>query len=196
VSNPQEANVNSRAKTLALASAAVLIAGTGAVVAGGPSTASSSSGAAHAKHHGWPASSARPAAAIVHAAKAAAARQGTQVLTVLEIEERSASVDVGDSGESPGDYFLFGSRLMTPDGSTQVGRDSGRCTLGIRSFICDATASIFHNGKIAVYGALFAEADAKLPVIGGTGRYRDAGGTLTIKNLPSGNTLLTFEIAN
>ena len=183
--------MSSRRRALALCTAAVLLAGTGAIATSGVWTAS---GSPTASHRGWPTSSARPAAAIVHAAKSAAARQGTQVLAVLEIEERSDFVDVGDSGESPGDYFLFESRLMTPDGSTHVGRDSGKCTLGTRTFVCDATASIFHKGKIAVYGAFFAEADAKLPVIGGTGRYRDAGGTLTVKDLPSGNTLLTFEI--
>jgi hypothetical protein len=185
--------MSSRRKTLALCTAAVLLAGTGAIATSGVWTAS---GAPTASHRGWPTSSARPAAAIVHTAKAAAARQGAQALAVLEIEERSAFVDVGAAGESAGDYFLFESRLMTADGSTQVGRDSGKCTLGVRTFVCDATASIFHKGKIAVYGALFAEADGKLPVIGGTGRYRAAGGTLTIKDLPSGNTLLMFEVTN
>jgi hypothetical protein len=182
-----------RRKTLALCTATVLLAGTGAIATSGVWTAS---GSPTASHRGWPTSSARPAAAIVHAAKATAARQGTQALAVLEIEERSAFVDVGDSGESPGDYFLFEGRLMTPDGSTQVGRDSGKCTLGSRTVICDATASIFHKGKIAVYGAFFRESDARIPVVGGTGAYRDAGGTLTVKDLPSGNSLLTFEIAN
>ena len=186
--------MSTRRKTLALCTAAALLAGTGAIATSGVWTAS---GASTASLRGWPTSSARPADAIVHAAKATAARQGsTQVLAVLEIEERSAFVDVGDSGESPGDYFLFEGRLMTPDGSTQVGRDSGKCTLGTRTFVCDATASIFHKGKIAVYGAFFRESDARIPIVGGTGAYRDAGGTLTVKDLPSGNTLLTFEITN
>jgi hypothetical protein len=181
-------------RTLALGTVAILIAGTAAVLTGLPSTASGASG--HADRHGWPASSARPAAAIAHAAHVSAARKGGQVITVLEIEQRSASVDVGDPGESPGDFFLFESDLKTPDGSRTVGRDSGRCMLGIRTFVCDATASIFHKGKIQVAGAFFSESDARIPIVGGTGAFRDAGGTVTIKDLPSGNTLLTFEITN
>lgn len=33
-----------------------------------------------------------------------------------------------------------------------------------------------------------------LPVVGGTGRYRDASGVVTMKGLPSGDTLLTFRL--
>jgi hypothetical protein len=179
-------------RTFALGTVAILIVGTVAVLAGLPSTASGTS--RHTDRHGWPVSSARPAAAIAHAAHASVARKGGTVIVALEIDQRSASVDVGDAGESPGDYFLFENPLKTADGSATIGRDSGRCMLGIRTFVCDATASIFHKGKIQVAGAFFAESDARIPIVGGTGAFRDAGGVLTVKDLPSGDTLLTFEI--
>jgi hypothetical protein len=181
-------------KTFALGTVAILIVGTVAVLAGLPSTASGAS--RHTDRHGWPVSSARSAAAITHAAHASVARKGGTVITALEIEQRSAFVDVGDAGDSPGDYFLFESDLKTPDGSRTVGRDSGKCMLAIRTFVCDATASFFHRGKIQVAGAFFTESDARIPIVGGTGEFRDAGGTVTVKDLPSGNTLLTFEITH
>src|SRR4051794_36557546 len=107
-------------RTFALGTVAILIAGTVAVLAGLPSTASGAS--RDLDRHGWPASSARPAAAITHAAHASVARSGGTVIVALEIEQRSASVDVGDAGESPGDYFLFEGDLKTPDGSRTIGR--------------------------------------------------------------------------
>jgi hypothetical protein len=132
----------------------------------------------------------------VEAAEASAARDHTKVLTFLEIEERSAFIDVGDPGESSGDYFLFESRLMSEDGTTLLGRDSGKCTLGIRTFICDATASIFGKGKITVYGALFREADTRIAITGGTGAYKEAGGQLTVTDTSDGNTLLVFQLTD
>jgi hypothetical protein len=186
--------MNNHRKTLALGAAAALIAGTAAVMAGGPSTASGSSGAVHGKHYGWPASSSRSAAQIVHSARSSAAHKGATVLTVLEVEQNSSFVDVGDPGESPGDYFLFESKLFRPGTDTAVGRDAGRCTLGFRTVMCEASGTIFHQGKLAVSGAFFSDTDARLPIIGGTGVYRNAGGTLTVKDLADGNSLLTFEI--
>jgi hypothetical protein len=132
----------------------------------------------------------------VKAAKTAAARNHTKVLTFLEIEQRGAFVDVGDSGESAGDYFLFESRLMSKDGSKLLGRDSGKCTLGVRTFICDATAQVFGKGKITVYGAFFAEADTRIAITGGTGAYREAAGQLTVTDLSDGNTLLVFQLTD
>ena len=184
--------MNSHRKTFALGAAAILITGAAAVLAGSPSTASGGSG--HAERHGWPASSTRSAAAIAHAAHATAARTGARVITVLEVEQRSAFVDVGASGESAGDYFLFESRFLTPDGGATVGRDSVKCTLGVRTVMCEATGVIFHKGKIEVVGTLFSDTDAVLPIVGGTGAFKGAGGTVTIKDLASGDTLLTFEI--
>jgi hypothetical protein len=193
----EEVHMNRNRTIFAFGVVAIATVAIAAVLAGLPSTASGASGGSRqAERHGWPASSARSAHAIAHAAHASVARNGGTVFTVLEIENRTAMVDVGDAGESPGDYFLFESRLLTPDRSATVGRDSGKCMLGVTTFVCDATASIFHKGKLQVAGAFFSDADARIPIVGGTGAYRDAGGTLTIKELPSGNTLLTFEITH
>jgi hypothetical protein len=184
--------MNTNRKIFAFGAVAIATVATAAVLAGSPSTASGASG--RQDRHGWPVSATRSAHAITHAAHASVARKGGTVITALEIEDRTAFVDVGDAGESPGDYFLFESRLLTPDRSATIGRDSGKCMLGVRTFVCEATASIFHKGKLQVAGAFFTDSDARIPIVGGTGAYRDAGGTLTVKDLPSGNSLLTFEI--
>jgi allene oxide cyclase len=185
-------------RSIALGTASLLLVGGAAVVGAGVWTAEGSGlSSDRAAHRGWAGTSSRSPAALVHAAKAAAAREGTHVLTVVEIENGDGTyVDVGESGESAGDYFLFEGRLMSADGTTQVGRDSGRCMIGARTYTCDATASIFNKGKIVVSGAFFRESDTKLAVTGGTGRFKDVGGQLTVTDTADGNSLLIFELTD
>lgn len=186
----------SNRRIVALGASAVLLAGSGAVaVSAGWSAQGSASNATQASRQDWPASSSSPAAAV-RAARAAADRDGSRVLTFLEVEDRVADVDVGAPGESPGDYFLFENRLLSADGSRLLGRDSGRCMINIRTFTCDATARIFGKGKIVVSGTFFAENDARIAITGGTGRFDEAGGQLTVTDRPDGNTLLVFRVSD
>src|SRR4051794_16731190 len=178
--------MNTRTKIAALACAVLMPAGL-VVAMNGSADASS------AKHHGWPSSTKMSSAQI---AKQANAKEGTHVFTVIEHEVRSADVDTGDPGESPGDYFLFESRLRNPHTGNVVGVDSGKCMIAIRTFVCDATARINGKGKIVVYGALFRENDGVLPITGGTGVYRDASGQLYVTDLPNGDTRLTFVLGD
>jgi len=183
-------------RNLALWAAAALLAGSGAIVSSGAWSAQGSApSAGRYDHRAWPVSSTRSPATVATAAKAATARDHTKVLTALEIEDRSVAIDVGDPGESAGDYFVAEGTLKSADGTKTIGRDSVHCTLSVRAFVCDATASIFGKGKITVYGAFFRENDSRIAVTGGTGAYKEAGGQLTIA--PSGNnTLLVFELTD
>ena len=178
--------MNKRTKIAALACAVLMPAGL-AVAMNGSADASS------AKHHGWPSSTKMSSAQI---AKQASAKEGTHVFTVIEHEVRTADVDTGDPGESPGDFFLFESRLLHPSTGDVVGVDSGKCMLAIRTFVCDATARINGKGKIVVAGAFFHENDGVLPITGGTGAYRDAAGQLFVQDLPNGDTRLTFVLVD
>lgn len=177
-------------KLTATAGALALMAG-GAIAAGGWSAEGSTSGAAH---HGWPVAASRTPAADLQAARTAAKRG---VLTVLELDnpKHDVFVDVGPSGESPGDYFVFQNKLLAPDGEgAPVGRDNGHCMLLFRTVSCDATVKIFGKGKIVVSGALFSEKDNTIAITGGTGAYRTAHGQLVIDDLGNGNTLLAFHL--
>lgn len=150
--------------------------------------ASGSSSSAAPHDTSWPVAAA-PGAAD-QAAQAAAAR-GNQVIRVREVQSRGRFIDVGKQGESPGDYFTFESRLE--QGGEKVGRDSGRCLLGVRTFSCDATALIKGKGKIVVAGTIFTDqSDFRLAITGGTGAFKDARGELTVEE--GKRTFLVFDL--
>jgi hypothetical protein len=172
--------------TIAAIACAVLIPAGLAAAMNGSADASS------AKHHGWPSSTKASSTQIAKTN----AKEGTHVFTVIEHEVRTADVDTGDPGESPGDYFLFESRLLRPGTGNVVGVDSGKCMIAIRTFVCDATARINGQGKIVVAGAFFSEIDGVLPITGGTGAYREAAGQLFVRDLPNGDTRLTFVLVD
>ena len=179
--------MNKRMKIAAIACAVLIPVGL-AVALNGSADASS------AKHHGWPSSTKASSTQI--AKQAPATKSGAHVLTVIEHEVRNADVDTGDPGESPGDYFLFESRLLNPHTGDLVGVDSGKCMIAIRTFVCDATARINGQGKIVVAGAFFSENDGVIAITGGTGAYRDASGQLFVRDLPNGDTRLTFVLVD
>jgi len=150
--------------------------------------ASGSSGGAARHDTSWPVAAAPGAAQ--EAVQEARAR-GSQTIKVREIQNRGRYIDVGKPGESPGDYFIFESRLMRQ--GEQVGRDSGRCMLGVRTFTCEATASLAGEGKIVVGGTLFSDrSDFRLAITGGTGAFKDARGVLTV--VEGRRTFLVFEL--
>jgi hypothetical protein len=176
-------------KSIAAGAAAVLVIGGGAWAGLGSATATT----AHPSIHGWPTSTAS-AGTTIASVKADAAGSGSQVLLLHEHGVRAAFIDVGASGQSAGDYFMFESQLMYQGHSQVIGRDSGRCTFGPRTVICDATVQLFGKGKIVVYGAGFGRTDNRYAVTGGTGLYMGVGGQLDVANLRHGDSLLAFEI--
>jgi hypothetical protein len=92
-------------------------------------------------------------------------------------EENVTFVDVGDQGESIGDYFVFDDVVFNPAGTQRRGRDTGNClTVGEGVLECEVT---FHlsGGSIRAEGT-FEEAEGQgvAAVTGGTGAYKTAHG--------------------
>ncbi len=178
-------------KVITAGAAAVLIVGGGAWLGLGSATAT----IVKPSFHGWPGAAAKASAAsTIASVKADAARTGSQVLLLYSHEGRSAYIDVGEAGFSPGDYFMFEEQLRYTKDGAQIGRDSGRCTVGPRTFLCDVTVQIFGHGKITIYSAGFTETDNRYAVTGGTTLYKDVGGQVDVVDLHHGNALLAFEL--
>ncbi|MDQ3104016.1 MAG: hypothetical protein M3Q87_02110 [Actinomycetota bacterium] len=140
----------------------------------GPATAGGSDG----YDGGWPTELVDGEAATA----SRAARPSDQVIRLRAGGGRETDVDAdGDGGFSPGDYFVFEERLFRR--GEQVGRDSVLGMINHRSIMFDGTLTR-GSGKIEVAGTVFfrASGSIQLAVTGGTGRYRDAAGTFTVRD--------------
>ena len=178
-------------KFIAAGAAVALVIGGGAWMGLGSATASS----AKPTVHGWPTSAGSVSASrTIAAAKAAAAKDGSQVLILRAHPTSEVDIDVNNDGFGPGDYFMFEENVRYQGGADIVGQDSVKCTFGSTTFICDATIDLFGQGKIVIYGATFGRSANLFPVTGGTDTFKGVGGQLSTVDLRHGNELLIFDL--
>lgn len=112
------------------------------------------------------------------------AATGPAQIRITNTEVRSARVDVGPRGSSVGDMDVYSGRLFNR-------RITGR-TLGRSELICTTTFSGDRNcrgtyslprGRLVVGGTLRFREIYQLAVLGGTGLYDNARGTLTVTRI-------------
>jgi hypothetical protein len=138
------------------------------------------------------------------------ARDGYQYLSITV---QGAEIDVGDTGPSLGDYFVFHDKVYRLKHHDRHGRHhrrnvgvlNGQCTTTYLTKTegtqqCLVTAS-FRNGDLTVQGVVnFSTVEenspdeATLAVTGGTGRYSGAGGEVHVKFLSDTKTLIRFSL--
>jgi hypothetical protein len=126
----------------------------------------------------------------------------SETKTIHVIQPNSAvftNVDVGPTGDSPGDYVVITSPLLNPATHQKVGSGAVVCTLvkvtPTFPAQCVGTAH-FAAGDITFQG-LFVSVTGKanvLAVTGGTGAYRTADGTVTVTILKGGATDIVFRL--
>ena len=90
-------------------------------------------------------------------------------------------IDLGTRGVSPGDQEIVRARLLERGTGTTIGRSELDCTFvdSGRSRSCRGTY-ILPKGNIVVGGSLLYRQFYGLAVLGGTGLYDNARGTLTV----------------
>jgi hypothetical protein len=146
-------------------------------------------------------------AGTVLAVASAAGSPGGSVIRLYEHDTSRSSIDLGDSGDSAGDQFLFAGDTFKRKGDAKVGRAAGVCTTvstgDAGEVICAVNFSL-RGGQIATQG-LFVAADlfggktVSFPITGGTGRYRLARGDATVEvprdvpNLADANFVLNVR---
>lgn len=110
----------------------------------------------------------------------------------------SADIDVGDTGLSLGDYFTFtddvskrGRKVGEIHGSCMVTRIDGEDV----TVNCVATLTL-KRGQITLQGVLPADEEEKftVAVTGGTDRYSDAAGELTVRPVSDTRSRLKLEL--
>jgi hypothetical protein len=124
----------------------------------------------------------------------AGAGTGPATIRVIARQIGSATVDVGRSGSSPGDQELSTSlvynKRVTPK---TIGQYEQACTIvrGL-SRLCNGTLHL-PKGDVMFGGSLKHPALYELAVVGGTGLYDNARGTVTVTRIgtsPTRNLLL------
>lgn len=128
-------------------------------------------------------------AGTAFAATAAGGSSAASTIRLYEHDTSQASLDLGATGESAGDQFLFAGDAFKSKGGPQLGRAAGTCTTtstgAAGETLCVVNFSL-RNGQIATQG-LFIAADLfggktlTYPITGGSGKYRHARGEATVQ---------------
>lgn len=98
-------------------------------------------------------------------------------------------VDLGPTGDSPGDMFVFDQPLLN-EARENIGSNSGYCvrTLPGQFSECQWTLTMA-NGTITVAGREAEMGTSLVPIIGGTGAFEGASGVLA--TTPNGDRTFT-----
>ena len=116
------------------------------------------------------------------AASAAADRDDRDTLTVVERATTDTVVDIGTPGDSIGDSLAFGNDIYNAANNRVVGRDEGFCVRTNPGLAWECTfTTILTRGSLTVQGPFYDDLrDSTFAVTGGTGRFRDARGDMTL----------------
>jgi allene oxide cyclase len=117
---------------------------------------------------------------------------GGKAITVIEHATSDTTTDTGASGDSVGDILTFANDVFDPANAQKVGTDQGYCLRVVAGTSYECTWTTFlPGGQIVVAGPFYDAKDSTLAITGGTGRYRDARGTMEL-HARSGGTEFAF----
>ena len=110
-----------------------------------------------------------------------AAGTGPATIRINDRQLAVTRVDLGAKGVSPGDIEVVRARLTERGTGTVIGRSELVCSFvdDVRSRVCRGTY-ILPKGRIVVGGSLMYRQFYDLAVVGGTGLYDNARGTMTL----------------
>jgi hypothetical protein len=118
--------------------------------------------------------------ALVALAVSAGAATGPSTIRITDVELKMQPVNAGGPAEGAGDMEIVRMRLYNPSiRSKPIGRGDLICTyVDSKARQCNGTYSL-PRGKLVVSGLLSTRLLYELAVVGGTGIYDDARGSLT-----------------
>ena len=110
-----------------------------------------------------------------------------KTITVIEHATSDTTTDTGASGDSVGDVLTFANDVFDPSDTNKVGTDQGYCLRVVAGASYECTWTTFlPGGQIVVSGPFYDAKDSTLAITGGTGRYRDARGTMDLHSRMGG----------
>jgi hypothetical protein len=116
-----------------------------------------------------------------------------RTITVIEHATTDATTDTGAPGDTAGDILTFANDVFNAADARKVGTDQGYCIRVVprSSYECTWTTRL-NGGHIVVSGPFRDAGDSVLAITGGTGRFRDASGTMNLHAL-AGGTKFAFR---
>ena len=145
----------------------VAVAGTGVLVV---AVSASGKQPSHAKHHG----------------------SNGKTITVIEHATTDVTTDTGATGDTVGDVLTFANDVFDAADTTKVGTDQGYCIRVVAGTSYECTWTTFlPDGQLVVAGPFYDAKDSTLAITGGTGRYRNARGTMDL-HARAGGTEFAF----
>lgn len=120
-----------------------------------------------------------------------------KVITVREVYGPDFTfVDVGEEGDSPGDYGVFRDGLRNANGTRPVGVVHAQCLEAYASH-CRGSARLAGRGQITFDGITPTRVDPdRFAITGGTGEFVDVGGVLKVEFPSNDYALLTFTLTH
>ena len=117
-------------------------------------------------------------------------------INVVEHADTDAVTDTGGSGDTAGDLLTFANPVYNASDTNQIGRDQGDC---IRidpeegKWECRWITYV-GGGALTVEGPFFDTKDSVMAITGGTGRYANARGTMSLHALSPTSFRFTFQV--
>ncbi|HET7095380.1 MAG TPA: dirigent protein [Thermomicrobiales bacterium] len=117
-------------------------------------------------------------------------------ITVIEHATTDTTIDLAAKGDSVGDTLVFANDVYDAQDATKVGTDQGHCVRTVVGKAWECTWTVFlADGQIVVQGPFYDSGDSTLAIIGGTGKYVDATGEMTLKARDNGTKYeFTYDV--
>jgi allene oxide cyclase-like protein len=138
--------------------------------------------------------------AAVLAVGAIALASGSEVtkatrVHVIELPKTDVVIDTGETGDTSGDLLTFHNKLLNTS-RKQAGTDQGQCVRidpAAGTWECEWTNSL-EGGQISVAGPFNDNRGTVLTVTGGTGAYKNARGSMSLRFRDNGNFDFIFNL--
>jgi hypothetical protein len=114
-------------------------------------------------------------------------------IEVIEHADTDATLDLGAQGDSVGDLLTWANPIFDAANKTQIGTDQGYCVRVVvgKSWECTWT-TLLKGGQIMVEGPFYDDKDSLLTIIGGTGKYAGARGSMKLHARDAKGSSYTF----
>jgi hypothetical protein len=117
-----------------------------------------------------------------------------ETIEVIAHGQQFAFADAnGDNKFDAPDYFIFREKDKSKSGEL-LGTDEVTCHVGFRNTTECVAAVVLAGGQVSLAGVVPNSSDFTLPIVGGTGDYRDATGQAHIRDINNNTTEIDLEL--